>query len=171
MRSRASLPPSNPCLVQLRTPNPCLQRFRLEPCITHKEHRQPITGSLSNVLSRLVADLAVDKQWRGLAVDNINIWPLAVFWAFGASLCFCVLASPAGRVFCVFVFWPCSPEGCVLCFRVFVFWAGCNGLCFVFLCFGPAQRSTGLCFVLLCFRVLADPPQNTARGQHFHLWT
>jgi hypothetical protein len=36
---------------------------------------------------------------------------------FGA-LCFCVLASPAGRVFCVFVFWPCSPEGCVLCFRV-----------------------------------------------------
>ena len=36
---------------------------------------------------------------------------------FGA-LCFCVLASPAGRVFCVFVFWPCSPAGCVLCFCV-----------------------------------------------------
>ena len=47
-----------------------------------------------------------------------------------------------------------------LCFRVFVFWAGRKGLCFVFLCFGLAQRAC-----VLCFRVLADPPQNTARGQ------
>jgi hypothetical protein len=47
-----------------------------------------------------------------------------------------------------------------LCFRVFVFWAGRKGLCFVFLCFEPAQRAC-----VLCFRVLADPPQNTARGQ------
>ena len=47
-----------------------------------------------------------------------------------------------------------------LCFRVFVFWAGRKGLCFVFLCFEPAQRAC-----VLCFRVLADPPQNTARRQ------
>jgi hypothetical protein len=47
-----------------------------------------------------------------------------------------------------------------LCFRVFVFWAGRKGLCFVFLCFGLAQQAC-----VLCFRVLADPPQNTARGQ------
>jgi hypothetical protein len=43
-----------------------------------------------------------------------------------------------------------------LCFRVFVFWAGRKGLCFVFLCFGPAQLAC-----VLCFRVLADHPQNT----------
>ena len=48
-----------------------------------------------------------------------------------------------------------------LCFRVFVFWAGRKGLCFVFLCFGPAQRAC-----VLCFRVLAAPPQNTAGGQN-----
>ena len=53
------------------------------------------------------------------------------------------------------------PEHCV--FRVFVFWAGRKGLCFVFLCFGLAQRAC-----VLCFRVLADPPQNTARGQETH---
>ena len=47
-----------------------------------------------------------------------------------------------------------------LCFRVFVFWAGRKGLCFVFLCFEPAQRAC-----VLCFRVLADPPQNTGGGQ------
>ena len=47
-----------------------------------------------------------------------------------------------------------------LCFRVFVFWADRKGLCFVFSCFGLAQRAC-----VLCFRVLADPPQNTARGQ------
>jgi hypothetical protein len=52
-----------------------------------------------------------------------------------------------------------------LCFRVFVFWAGRKGLCFVFLCFGLAQRAC-----VLCFRVLADPPQNTARGQLIR-WT
>ena len=51
------------------------------------------------------------------------------------------------------------PEHCV--FRVFVFWAGRKGLCFVFLCFGPAQRAC-----VLCFRVLAAPPQNTAGGQN-----
>ena len=51
------------------------------------------------------------------------------------------------------------PEHCV--FRVFVFWAGRKGLCFVFLCFGPAQRAC-----ILCFRVLAAPPQNTAGGQN-----
>jgi hypothetical protein len=50
-----------------------------------------------------------------------------------------------------------------LCFRVFVFWAGRKGLCFVFLCFGLAQQAC-----VLCFRVLADPPQNTARGQSCH---
>ena len=43
------------------------------------------------------------------------------------TLCFCVLASPAGRVFCVFVFWPCSPECCVLCFRVLGPPAGSDG--------------------------------------------
>jgi hypothetical protein len=48
-----------------------------------------------------------------------------------------------------------------LCFRVFVFWAGRKGLCFVFLCFEPAQRAC-----VLCFRVLADPPQNTGGSQH-----
>ena len=47
-----------------------------------------------------------------------------------------------------------------LCFRVFVFWAGRKGLCFVFLCFEPAQRAC-----VLCFRVLADPPQNTGGSQ------
>jgi hypothetical protein len=41
-----------------------------------------------------------------------------------------------------------------------VFWAGRKGLCFVFLCFEPAQRAC-----VLCFRVLADPPQNTGGGQ------
>jgi hypothetical protein len=46
------------------------------------------------------------------------------------------------------------------CFRVFVFWAGRKGLCFVFLCFEPAQRAC-----VLCFRVLADPPQNTGGRQ------
>ena len=44
--------------------------------------------------------------------------------------------------------------------RVFVFWAGRKGLCFVFLCFGLAQRAC-----VLCFRVLADPPQNTGGRQ------
>ena len=48
-----------------------------------------------------------------------------------------------------------------LCFRVFVFWAGRKGLCFVFLCFEPAPRAC-----VLCFRVLADPPQNTGGRQH-----
>jgi hypothetical protein len=56
---------------------------------------------------------------------------------------FRVLRGPAGPVFCVFVFW-----------------AGPQGLCFVFLCFGPALRAC-----VLCFRVLAAPPQNTARRQ------
>jgi hypothetical protein len=49
-----------------------------------------------------------------------------------------------------------------LCFRVFVFWAGRKGLCFVFLCFEPAQRTC-----VLCFRVLADPPQNTGGRQTY----
>ena len=47
-----------------------------------------------------------------------------------------------------------------LCFRVFVFWADRKGLCFVFSCFGLAQRAC-----VLCFRVLADPPQNTGGRQ------
>jgi hypothetical protein len=47
-----------------------------------------------------------------------------------------------------------------LCFRVLVFRAGRKGLCFVFLCFEPAQRAC-----VLCFRVLAAPPQNTGGGQ------
>jgi hypothetical protein len=58
---------------------------------------------------------------------------------------FRVLRGPAGPVFCVFVFW-----------------AGPQGLCFVFLCFGPALRAC-----VLCFRVLAAPPQNTARRQRW----
>jgi hypothetical protein len=47
-----------------------------------------------------------------------------------------------------------------LCFRVFVFWAGRKGLCFVFLCFGLAQRAC-----VLCFRVLADPRQTPLKTQ------
>ena len=98
---------------------------------------------------------------------NIYIGPLLCFGA----LCFCVLASPAGRVFCVFVFWPCSPEGCVLCFRVFVFWAGCNGLCFVFLCFGPAQRSSlnGPVFCAFVFSCFGRPPSKHSKGSTFSL--
>ena len=40
---------------------------------------------------------------------------------FGA-LCFCVLASPAGRVFCLFVFWPQRSARARAVFCVFVFW-------------------------------------------------
>ena len=50
-------------------------------------------------------------------------WPplASVLW-FGA-LCFCVLASPAGRVFCVFVFGLARLRA-VFC--VFVFWGPCR---------------------------------------------
>ena len=54
-----------------------------------------------------------------------------------------------------------------LCFRVFRVLGGPQvGLCFVFLCLEPAHNGERAC--VLCFRVLADPPQNTARGGKRH---
>ena len=64
--------------------------------------------------SAFVVSDARDELELGAAIDVHLIDPVLCFGA----LCFCVLASPAGRVFCVFVFWPCSPAGCVLCFCV-----------------------------------------------------
>ena len=71
---------------------------------------------------------------------------------FGA-LCFCVLDSPAGRVFCVFVFWP-RPQGSMR--DATMPWASIQGkkmskMCynsiriFVFLCFGLARLGDVFC--------------------------
>ena len=63
-----------------------------------------------------------------------------------------------------------------LCFRVFVFWGGRKGLCFVFLCFGPAQRACVLCFCVLgrhngpvfCVFVFWQTPLKTQQGVKDH---
>ena len=72
------------------------------------------------------------------------------------------ISMPGALLFSVFSCFGRAARACVLCF---VFWAGTTGLCvlLLFLAGTTAQRAC-----VLCFRVLADPPQNTARGQETH---
>jgi hypothetical protein len=82
----------------------------------------------------MASSSAVDMDAGAMAAEK---WPrlgwgrrvaalVASVLCFGA-LCFCVLASPAGRVFCVFVFGL----------------ARLRAECFVFLCFGAPAGSMG----------------------------
>ena len=65
------------------------------------------------------------------------------------------ISMPGALLFSVFSCFGRAARACVLCFCVFVFWAGTTGLCvlLLFLAGTTAQRAC-----VLCFRVLADPP-------------
>jgi hypothetical protein len=77
----------------------------------------PLT-SIADVKARIDDKAGIPAHHQRLIFEGKQVEDeLDPVLCFGA-LCFCVFASPAGRVFCVFVFWPCSPAGCVLCFCV-----------------------------------------------------
>jgi hypothetical protein len=131
-----------------------IRRGRPLPSQPLREHR----GSRTRARNREKnAPLCVDARNPFQAIFNLSISVLRKLWTL-ERFCQGVPHLRCNQTQSDAISMPGA-----LCFRVFVFWAGRKGLCFVFLCFGLAQRAC-----VLCFRVLADPPQNTARGQELN---